>query len=32
MKIYNNYILTLAILLLLTTVILVDLGQEAIEV
>ena len=32
MKIYNNYILSLAILLLLTTVILAALGQESIEV
>ena len=32
MKIYNSYILSLAILLLATTVILVALGQESIEV
>ena len=32
MKIYNSYILTLAALLLLTTVILVALGQNALDV
>jgi len=31
-KIYNSYILTLAALLLLTTVILVALGQNALDV
>jgi len=31
-KIYNNYILSLAIPLLLTTVILAALGQESIEI
>jgi len=32
MKIYNNYILIIAILLLLTTVILVAMGQNALDV
>jgi len=32
MKIYNNYIVTIAILLLLTTVILVAMGQNALDV
>ena len=32
MKIYNNYILTIAILLLLTTVILIALGQNSLDV
>ncbi len=32
MKIYNNYILISAILLLLTTVILVAMGQNALDV
>ena len=32
MKIYNSYILTIAILLLLTTVILVAMGQNALDV
>ncbi len=32
MKIYNSYILTIAALLLLTTVILVALGQNALDV
>ena len=31
MKIYNNYILTIAILLLLTTVILVAMGQNVLD-
>ena len=31
MKIYNSYILTLAILLLLTTVIMVALGQKSLD-
>ena len=31
MKIYNGYILTVAILLLLTTVILVALGQNSLQ-
>ena len=31
MKIYNNYILTVAILLLLTTVILVALGHNSLD-
>ena len=32
MKIYNNYILTIAVLLLLTTVILVAMGQNSLDV
>ena len=32
MKIYNSYILIIAILLLLTTVILVAMGQNALDV
>ena len=32
MKIYNNYILTIAILLLLTTVILIALGQNSLNI
>ena len=32
LKIYNNYILTIAILLLLTTIILVALGQNALDI
>lgn len=32
MKIYNSYILTIATLLLLTTIILVALGQNALDV
>ena len=32
MKVYNSYILTIAILLLLTTVILVAMGQNALDV
>ena len=32
MKIYNNYILTVAILLLLTTIILIGLGQDSLDV
>lgn len=32
MKIYNSYILIIAILLLLTTVILVALGQDSLDV
>jgi hypothetical protein len=32
MKIYNNYILTIAILLLLTTVILVATGQNSLNI
>lgn len=32
MKIYNNYILTIAILLLLTTVILIAVGQTSLNV
>ncbi len=32
MKIYNNYILTVAILLLLTTIILIGLGQNSLDV
>ena len=32
MKIYNNYILTIAILLLLTTVILAALGQSSLDI
>jgi hypothetical protein len=31
-KIYNSYILTIAILLLLTTVILVALGQNSLDI
>ena len=32
MKIYNNYILTITILLLLTTVILVAMGQNSLNI
>ena len=32
MKLYNNYILTVAILLMLTTVILVALGQDSLGI
>lgn len=32
MKIYNRYILTVALLLLLTTVIMIVLGQNALDV
>ena len=32
MKIYNNYILTVAILLLLTTVILAAMGQTSLDI
>lgn len=32
MKIYNNYILTIAILLLLTTIILIALGQNSLDI
>ena len=32
MKVYNNYILTVAVLLLLTTIILIGLGQNALDV
>ena len=32
MKIYNSYILTIAFLLLLTTVILVALGQNSLDI
>jgi len=32
LKIYNNYILTVAILLLLTTIILIGLGQNSLDV
>ena len=32
MKIYNNYILTIAILFLLTTIILVAMGQNSLDV
>ena len=32
MKIYNNYILSIAILLLLTTVILAALGQNSLDI
>lgn len=32
MKIYNNYILTISILLLLTTIILVAWGQNSLDV
>jgi len=32
MKIYNNYILTVAILLLLTTIILAGIGQNSLDV
>ena len=32
MKIYNNYILIIAVLLLLTTVILVALGQNSLDI
>ncbi len=32
MKIYNNYILTLALLLLLTTFILIALGQNSLDI
>ena len=32
MKIYNSYILTVAILLLLTTIILIGLGQNSLDV
>ncbi len=31
MKIYNRYILTVALLLLLTTIVLVALGQESLD-
>ena len=31
MKIYNNYIITIALLLLLTTVILIALGQNSLD-
>ena len=32
MKIYNNYILIIAVLLLLTTVILVAMGQNSLDI
>ena len=32
MKIYNNYIITIALLLLLTTVILIATGQNSLDV
>ncbi len=32
MKLYNNYILTVAILLLATTIILVGLGQTSLDI
>jgi len=32
LKVYNNYILTVAVLLLLTTIILIGLGQNALDV
>ena len=32
MKIYNNYILTVALLLLVTTVILITMGQNSLDV
>lgn len=32
LKIYNNYILTIAILFLLTTIILVALGQNSLDI
>lgn len=32
MKIYNSYILTVAILLLLTTIILVGIGQNSLDI
>ena len=32
MKIYNSYILTVAILLLLTTIILISFGQNSLDV
>ena len=32
MKIYNNYILTIALLLLLTTIILIATGQNSLDI